>query len=169
LTFAGEQLRAAWTEKLLGGRLGYTLRPWLDARMPAFPARARIIAHGLALAHGVAVEDDARGTTADEASAQLGKQLLGTVNGFSCITCHAVGDEPAQMPQHFGVVNLQQARERLREEFYLRWTLNPQRLTPLTPMPAYADEDGSTPLVQVLGGDARLQFQAIWSYLETVK
>jgi hypothetical protein len=32
-------------------------------------------------------------------------------------------------------------------------------------MPAYEREDGTTPLSDIYGGDARKQFEAIWQYL----
>ena len=46
-------LRVEWLEKLLSGTLGYRLRPWLDARMPAFRESGLLIARGLALDHGL--------------------------------------------------------------------------------------------------------------------
>src|SRR5207247_3642118 len=46
LTWAGEKLKPEWTARLLAGKIDYRLRPWLRARMPAFPARAMMLAHG---------------------------------------------------------------------------------------------------------------------------
>ncbi|MBI4603685.1 MAG: hypothetical protein HY721_17160 [Planctomycetes bacterium] len=73
------------------------------------------------------------------------------------------------MQHELGTVNLKHARERLREEHYLRWMLNPQRLAPLAAMPAFADETGTTPLTEVLAGRAEEQFLAIWEHLGTVR
>jgi hypothetical protein len=74
------------------------------------------------------------------------------------------------MTHHFGAIDLVHSRARLRREFYLRWMRNPQRIAPLTAMPAYADASGSaTPLAEVLGGDATRQFEAIWQYLGTLR
>ncbi len=168
LTFAGEQLHTAWLRKLIAGDLGYTLRPWLDARMPAFPAHAEVLAQGMVLDHGQSLEPDPEAPGSSE-GAEIGKRLLGTAGGFSCITCHAAGSAPAQMQLHFGVINLAHARERIRHEFYLRWVLNPQRVSPLTMMPAYTDEDGRTALSEVHEGDGRKQFGAIWEYLSTFR
>ena len=35
-------------------------------------------------------------------------------------------------------------------------------------MPRFADDDGNTPLSDVLGGQAAAQFDAMWQYLGTV-
>ena len=52
LTWAGEKLRREWTSTLLGGDILYRARPWLAARMPAFPAYAESLAAGLPAEHG---------------------------------------------------------------------------------------------------------------------
>jgi hypothetical protein len=169
LTFAGEQLEEAWLRDLLAGKLPHATRPWLEARMPAFPSRAATIARGLALGHGIAPGESSAGASPYH-DAPAGRRLIGAAEGFSCVTCHPVGNEPALMTHHFGAINLVHSRARLRPEFYLRWMRNPQRIAPLTAMPAYADASGTaTPLAEVLGGDAGRQFEAIWQYLETVR
>ncbi|HZN59080.1 MAG TPA: hypothetical protein VFD71_13460, partial [Planctomycetota bacterium] len=125
---------------------------------------ADALAKGLALEHGCApaVSEE---PSPDAEAVNLGRKLIGTAGGFSCTACHPVGDQPAQMQLHFGVVNLKHSRERLRREHYLRWMLNPQRLQPSSPMPAYTDEDGRSALASILGGDGERQFEAIWECL----
>ncbi|HVR73860.1 MAG TPA: DUF6797 domain-containing protein, partial [Planctomycetota bacterium] len=171
LTFTGEQLGSPWLRRFIAGELGYTLRPWLDARMPAFPGHADVLARGLALDHGCSPEDAPERPASPELleAAGIGKLLLGAAQGFSCVSCHPVGREPAQMQLHFGAINLKHSRERLRHEHYLRWMLNPQRIDPLSVMPAYTEEDGRSVLTQLLGGHGPLQFEAIWQYLGTVR
>ncbi len=174
LTHAGDQLRAEWMERLFSGRLDSVFRPWLKARMPRFPAQARALAHGLALEHGRPLGDvpepatESAGALSSDLT-EIGRRLLEMQGGFGCVSCHPVGREPARMQLHFGVVNLRTARERLHPEFYLRWMLNPQRVAPLTPMPAYADEEGLSVLTSVLDGSAARQFEAIWQYLGAVR
>jgi cytochrome c2 len=169
LTFTGEQLEEAWLRDLLSGRLPYTTRPWLEARMPVFRAGAAAIARGLILEHGSRPGNVPAGATPPR-DAPAGGRLIGAAGGFSCVTCHPVGTEPALMTHHFGAINLVHARARLRPEFYIRWMRNPQRIAPLTAMPAYADDSGTaTPLAEVLGGDAARQFEAIWDYLGTLR
>ena len=48
--------------------------------------------------------------------------------------------------------------------FYRRWMLDPRRIDPSTRMPQYADDQGKT-AVQLLGSDARAQFDAIYDFL----
>ena len=47
LTWTGEKLRPDWLAKFLAGERHAPLRPWLKARMPAFPAIANVLANGL--------------------------------------------------------------------------------------------------------------------------
>ena len=60
LTWIGEKLHATWAKKMLGGEHDQRARPWLKARMPAFPARADFLAVGLSHEHGSAVNEDDR-------------------------------------------------------------------------------------------------------------
>jgi hypothetical protein len=47
--------------------------------------------------------------------------------------------------------------------------MHPLRIDPETKMPRFADDEGKTPLADVLGGRAAEQFDAIWQYLHTVE
>jgi type 1 glutamine amidotransferase/mono/diheme cytochrome c family protein len=170
LTWTGEQLRTDWLRRFLAGDRLRPLRPWLQARMPVFEVQAHGLAHGMAWEHGCAPSGGPDGF--EDASApgaadlvEAGRRLLSSIGGFGCISCHAAGNQPAQMQLHFGTINLSASRERLRQEYYLRWMLNPQRINPLTPMPAFADAKGRSVLGAVLDGDARSQFSAIWDAL----
>lgn len=171
LTWVGEKLKPQWMEHFIAGKLDYKLRPWITARMPAFPARAQWLSQGFAMQHGFAPQlpvaaDDAR---PDPEMAKLGRQLVGpSVNGkagFACIQCHGVGDKPAQNVFEAQGINFAYTKERLRHEYFIRWMLKPSRIQPGTRMPAFALEDGTTPFTEVYGGDARKQFEAIWQYL----
>jgi mono/diheme cytochrome c family protein len=170
LTHAGDKLHASWMETLLAGEQKPPLRPWLRTRMPSFPRIARIVADGIALEHGIdeSADEPEIGSEAEPepADVETGKRLASDSGGLSCVTCHSIGRVPARMRLHFGVVDLVQARSRLRREFYRRWMLSPQRIDPRTPMPQFADEDGRTALLDVLDGDANAQFHAIWAYLD---
>src|SRR6266550_1006273 len=87
LTWAGEKLRPEWTTQLLLGQLDYKLRPWLRARMPAFPARANLLAHALPLDHGFA-PISLPPPTPDDKLVPFGRKLLSKDGGFACTTCH---------------------------------------------------------------------------------
>jgi mono/diheme cytochrome c family protein len=164
LTWAGEKLRPEWSTQLLLGQIDYRLRPWLRARMPAFPARARLLAHALPLDHGfppVSPPDPA-----PEANlVPFGRKLLSKDGGFACTTCHGVASlKPVGVFEAPGP-NLQYVKERLNPHYFARWVYNPLRVHKDTKMPAFADKDGKTSLRETLDGDARRQYQAIYDYL----
>ncbi len=46
LTWIGEKLRPEWTSAFIAGQIKYKPRTWIYARMPAFPARAKLLAAG---------------------------------------------------------------------------------------------------------------------------
>ncbi len=168
LTWVGEKLKPQWMEQFFAGKLDYKLRPWLTARMPAFPMQARGLSQGLALQHGlppVAAEEPGH----DAELATLGKQLVGRSidgkAGFACVQCHAVGDKVAENVFEAQGINFAYSKERLNGDFYMRWMLKPARVQPGTRMPQFAADDGTTPFTDVLDGDGRRQFEAIWQYL----
>ena len=165
LTWAGDKLKENWLSALLRGDVSYETRPWLAARMPAFPAYANLLANGLAAENGVRDDIDyGKSEWVDP-----GKTLAGVGAGFACITCHAVGDQKAVAEFEAGAVNLLHAAERLRGEFYRRWMRNPQRIDPITTMPRFGGEDGTTALTETLDGHADHQFEAIWAYLQSLR
>jgi len=95
---------------------------------------------------------------------EAGRKLAGKEGGFSCISCHGFGAlQPLEVFESEGI-NLAHASDRLLTEFYRRWMRNPLSIEPLTKMPAYF-EDGTSPLTEVLDGDAGMQIKALWQYL----
>jgi hypothetical protein len=54
------------------------------------------------------------------------------------------------------------AKERLRQEYFTRWIVNPLRIDFATKMPRYVDKQGKT---QLFDGDAKKQIDAIWQFL----
>jgi mono/diheme cytochrome c family protein len=168
LTFAGERLHTAWTERLLAGKLEKRSRPWLKTRMPSFPARATIFSHGLAAQHGF-------GTTAqiklqvDQQKAEIGRRLTVKDGGFDCIQCHSVGGQPPTATFDARGVNLYTTAKRVRHEYFGRWMLNPQRFDPTTKMPRYSMDGKKTSLGHVFEGDAGRQFDALWHYIQSLR
>ncbi|MBI1374630.1 MAG: c-type cytochrome [Phycisphaera sp.] len=167
LTWLGEKLNTDWTRGFIAGKTGYRVRPWLTARMPAFPAYADPIANGLALQHGMTTTRQ-EPTPPDNAAelAKIGRKLTGPIGGFACITCHSINKMEAIARFEVGGPNLMYVTERLRHDYFLRWMLNPPRVDPTTKMPKYADDSGRTALSDTLDGDAAQQFEAIWQYLQ---
>ncbi|MCC6670636.1 MAG: c-type cytochrome [Planctomycetes bacterium] len=164
LTWAGEKVQTDWLVEFLAGRSTERTRPWLHARMPAFPAVAAPLARGLALAHGQRTEAEAP-PVADPVLVAAGQRLIGQSGGFACVTCHGIGTSEATQVFEAPGIHFRIAARRLRSEYYRRWLFDPLRIDPATRMPKFADEQGRTAIVDVLGGDAARQFAAIWHHL----
>jgi mono/diheme cytochrome c family protein len=164
LTWAGEKLRPEWASAFIAGKITYKPRPYLLARMPAWPTRAEGLARGLAAEHGFSPATLPY-PKPDEQLARAGQKLIGAVGGFQCVQCHAVGAQPPMAPFEAPALNFAYVSERLRKEHYLRWVFNPIKVDPSTKMPAFADADGKTPLRDTFEGDAGKQFDAIWQFL----
>jgi len=164
LTRVGERLRTPWMAQFIEGEVDAPIRPWLTARMPAFTGRGQRLADGLAMQHGLAPQPAPRAARDDELAA-LGRQLAAKEGGFGCTDCHGVGAmKPTAVFEAQGI-NLAYVAERLHRDWYHRWMLNPQRYEPNTKMPRYADDYGGTTVTDVLEGEARKQFEALWQYL----
>jgi len=165
----GLKLKPEWLEKLFSGSLDQKPRPWLKHRMPAFPVRARGLAHGLALGHGYPAVTPAEKGPVDAGMAKIGRDLVGVDGGFSCVACHGVKNRPPLQVFEAQGVNFSQVNERMRSEYLMRWMLDPLRVDSQTRMPDYFDEDARSVLVDVLEGDAKKQIEAIRQYLRQGK
>ena len=159
----GSKLKPEWAQKLMSGALGKRPRPWLHARMPAFPARASGLAKGLALLNGhspVTPKEPA----IDAEKAKIGRKLVSANGGFFCFSCHAIGSlKPAQVFDAQGI-NLAEVGDRLLPEYFRRWMSNPLRVDPQTKMPAYFNQ-GQSALFEILDGDAEQQIEALHHYI----
>ena len=159
----GEKLRTEHLLKTLAGTRTEEVRPWMHARMPGFGAWAAPLTTSLVAEHGMP-QDEAFVAT-DEADAAVGRMLVG-LEGYGCITCHGVGDEPPMAAFEAVGVNFAQSAERLRPGWYHRWMDDPLRITPSTRMPRYADPvTGKAVRPDILGGNATAQFDAIAAWL----
>jgi mono/diheme cytochrome c family protein len=171
LELLGGKLKSEWMTQFIAGEISYKPRaethprgePWMEARMPAFPSRARGLAQGLAAQHGYGPRS-APEPPVDMGLAQLGQKLVGKEGGFSCISCHGVGPLPALEVFESEGINLAYSGARLLPQYYRRWLRNPLAIDPQTKMPSYF-EDGKSPLTDVLEGDAEKQITALWQYL----
>ena len=159
----GGKLKPGWAEKLLLGTLGERARPWLHARMPAFPARASGLAKGLAMLNGHSPVTPQEGPV-DPEKAKVGRKLVSANGGFFCFSCHAIGAlKPAQVFDAQGV-NLAKVGDRLLPEYFRRWMSSPLRVDPQTKMPAYFNQ-GQSALFDILDGDAAKQIEALYHYI----
>ena len=168
LTWAGEKLQTSWTGQLLSGRLEHSSRPWLKARMPSFGSWGDRLARGLAAEHGVSIAKTA-GPDPDSTLAEIGDKLTRKQGGFNCMQCHGVGKTPALAPFDNRGVNFSRVRQRLRYGFYLDWMFDPLRLDPHSKMPRFSPDRKTTAVDNVLDGDARRQFDALWHFLQAIE
>jgi len=167
LSWLGGKLQPTWMTRFVAGE-ERSPRPWLTARMPVFAQHAATLVAGMVREHGYGDGDEALGA-GDVQAAIHGKRLLDMGTGFGCVQCHAVGEQPAVQVFERAGIDLALARVRLRREYYQRWLLDPPRIDADAKMPKYKDADGKTAFRDVLGGDATLQFDAIWQYLTTLQ
>ena len=162
LTWIGEKLKPEWAAAFLAGKVSYKPRPYLRARMPAFPTRAEGLAAGLALEHGYPL------TSPPDASPNLevipaAKQLVGNT-GLNCVSCHNIGKTPAVGVFEAPGINFMHVKERLRPGYYQRWVRSPIKVEPETKMPTYFTGEASV-LPTILEGKADQQIDALWNYL----
>lgn len=160
LTWAGEKLHPQWLSGLLSDNEQRTARPWMEARMPTFGAAPGVLAQGMIEMHGLQFV----GVDYEDPDSELVDQGRGLTHGlgtgFFCQSCHhggAGGGFPAPALELLG--------ERLRGDFFQRMMFSPRRVDPQTAMPEFADSEGRTRFLDVFGGDAEQQFEAIWNYL----
>ncbi len=166
LTYIGEMLQPAYLATVLAGQPdGSTarVRPWLASRMPKFVSRAAALARGLTTQHGVNPAEPAPKPGSDPALATVGQQLAAK-DGFSCVTCHAVGKDAAVAAFEVEGVNLSLAKTRLREEYYKRWMWDPARITPATKMTRFTPTEGASSRPE-LNADIQAQYQALWEWM----
>lgn len=168
LTHAGEKLYAAWMADFMAGRIPTKPRPDLQGVMPAFPAYAEVLAAGMAHQHGYGVEAAPR-LEVNHDAAETGRRLTLVEGGFSCISCHGVGEQKALAGADTATVNFGVVAERLRRSYYWRYVQDPVRVAPGTMMPKFIGDDGKTALRHVFDGDPERQFDAIWHYLHRLR
>jgi len=168
LTHMGAMLHTGYIEKMLLGTAEPRPRPWLEMRMPAFPLHAKHMAEGLGQHHGLAASKPSS-EKPDADQVKLGENLVG-MTGYACVTCHAINDKKALAAFEVQGINFGLTYNRLRPDFYHQWMFNPARLVPDTKMPRYTNPDDGTGLrPDILDGDSKKQFEAIWQYFQSVK
>ena len=164
LTFVGEKLDRDWLTGLFAGKHA-KIRPWLEARMPAFASRAEKLSLGLAERQGVPLTNTL--PPANPEWVAVGAKVAGA-EGYSCIACHDQGAAKALQVFEGQGPNLQVAGERLRYDYFQRWTHWPQRISPATIMPRYTKDRDTGVLAAPFDGRAEAQFEAVWHWVRTL-
>jgi len=155
LTGIGRKLRPAWMESVFLGRAAPS-RPYLQTRMPRYPALARSLPDLLGAADRKPLP-----SLAPNPDHAAGRTLAGTVGGLNCVTCHVWKDKPSLGIQ---ALDLSQLPARLNPEWFRDYLLDPAAYRPGTLMPPLWP-GGNSILPGILGGDTERQIASLWAYL----
>ena len=172
LTAVGDKLLPQALDRAVGGDLQPVRLPWLRVRMPKFKHRAEDRAalvqyfrgHDLVETPPAATPSQPFHVVAQQADQALvdGTALLGG-QGFSCTACHRIGKfEPKNVALGTRGSDLQNLAQRMRPEYYLRWTRAPMRVVADSEMPGFVK-----PLEHVLDGQIDTQLAAVWHALNS--
>jgi mono/diheme cytochrome c family protein len=162
------KFRPEWAVPFVKGELSYRPRPWLEARMPAFPHYGASLGSGLALLSGYPPSTPP-GPAVDPAAAATGYKLVGADGGLSCVACHAVGAARASQVFENAGINFAYIGARLLKPYFERWVRSPLLVDPVTKMPTFFDEEMRSPLTDIYDGDGAKQLDAIWQYLQSAE
>ena len=156
---AGDKLNVNWLKIVLNE--GAKDRPYMATRMPKFGTAptgdliptliATDLQPGL---EQVSFSEPEHRIKAD-ARLMVGDQAL------SCIKCHTFDKYAATGIQSLDMTTM---TRRLRQEWFHRYLLDPQKYRPGTRMPA-AWPSGRSVVPHILNGDSNVQIEAIWTYL----
>jgi hypothetical protein len=169
LTWSGEKLQPKWTRQLLSGTLSYKSRPWLNARMPAFPAYAERLAHGLAAEHAVDPHEN-QSLVVKPDLVTVGESLT-RQTGLDCRQCHGIGNQQPRGDKDTKIalgINLTHIGDRMRPDAYHRFMLDPPRYDIKTSMIRLSQDGLTTKLKNVFDADAKKQFDAVWHYIQSL-
>ncbi len=99
----------------------------------------------------------------DPAAALAAGHQLVSVRGFGCMSCHTVGKhQPKNIAVNARGSDLLKIGERVRHEWFLRWTRDPSRIVPGMEMPAI-----TVPVAGVFDGRLDLQIESLWEALNS--
>ena len=140
---------------------GGSVRPYMNTRMPQFGSANVANLPELLVTVDRQAKPLALAGDPTDAQREAGRKLVGT-DGLSCIACHRFNRQPAQALQ---VLDLISTTERLNEDWFRRFLLDPNLFHPGTRMPAFWP-NGVSPLPELLGGNTDQQHAAIWTYLK---
>jgi mono/diheme cytochrome c family protein len=158
LTGVGDKLRAEAIAAAL--HQGAAVRPYLNTRMPQFGEANVKLLPELLVALDRKPIDLTKSDDPPDVQREVGRTLVGT-DGLSCIACHKFNRQPGQTMQ---VVDLTLAPQRLNEDWFRRFLVDPNRFHPGTRMPSFWPE-GRSLLPKLLDGNTARQHAALWAYL----
>lgn len=171
LNAVGDRMQDLSLVEAIRGEQKLPRLPWLRVRMPKFahlPAdQAALLKHLIGhdrIPEGgptkSAIPNELAGKRGDPQQILAGRELLGG-KGFSCVACHAVKDyTPKVTALGTRGSNLHLIGQRMRTDYFFRWTRAPLRVMPGVEMPNY-----QKPHEFILPGQLEQQLIAIWQAL----
>ena len=160
LTGTGDKLNDTYLHQILAQ--GGDVRPYMKTRMPGFGEASTVaLAKRLIETDRANVNDDLPGHGEAAANQQLaaGRVLAGN-DGLACIKCHTFGGVGLPGIQ---AIDALQMPVRLRESWFHRYLLDPQKYRPGTRMPA-SYPDGKSVVTKIADGRPQEQSAAMWAY-----
>ena len=155
ITDAGRKLRRSWIAQVLEGKKRH--RPYLDTRMPLYGMAN--VGH---LPDLFALADQAPNVSPPSDNYLTeGHQLVGTVGGMGCITCHAWKENPGVSMHGPSISNID---KRLHFDWFKAYLIDPQGIRPNIVMPSFWP-GGKSGNPNVLHDDTDQQIAAIWNFL----
>lgn len=155
----GDKLKLDWLKNVLNN--GTDERPYMRVNMPKFGGDN--VGHLATVLEALDRKDGANMAKFDDVPARLkaaGRHLTGD-KAFGCIKCHNFREHKATGIQS---VELTRMTQRLREDWFYRYMLNPQEYRPGTRMPT-PWPFGTTTAKDVLDANVQKQQFAMWQYL----
>ncbi len=157
----GAKVQGSWLFQFL--KEPKAIRPWLHYRMPTF-GFSKEDADTLVKYFSQLSKQEI--SYADEhihpssAAISSGRELF---TKLKCIQCHQ-SSEAKGLTASFLAPNLVMAKDRLKPAWVVEWLKDPQEVQTGTMMPTFFSE-GTTPVTDVLDGNAERQIEAIRDYL----
>jgi len=153
-----DKLKPEWLKHVM--LQGAKDRPYMRVRMPRFGGSTVKIVDALV------ARDQKTEATIAEPSEEIhrfkanGRKLVGG-GALSCIKCHTFGNIPATGIQAISLLSMHQ---RIREDWFYRYMLDPVKYRPGTRMPNVFP-NGVSAAKEIYQADPAQQIAAMWSYL----
>lgn len=170
LTGVGDKLNDNYLLKVLDQ--GANQRPYMKTRMPAFGAHTTgDLAQWMMQVDRreppaeVATVNAAADQTAFQHQQLTDGRTLAGNDGLACIKCHTFGGVGLAGIQAIDALLMP---ERLREDWFHRYLIDPQKYRPGTRMPA-SFPDGQSVVTKIADGRPRDQSTALWAYFSQGK
>jgi mono/diheme cytochrome c family protein len=161
----GEKVQSPWFFGFL--KAPFTLRPWLEIRMPTFGLSDDHANQLVSYFNGLSKVEipyayiDDRKIPPEHIEA--GKILV-TQDYFNCFSCHVQGGKTPEGPKDGWAPDLAMARQRLNPNWIIKWLKDPQKVQPGTKMPSFFPGGPDN----ILGGKDDKQIEALRDYLMTL-